>query len=124
MVESTNQRRDICLPKCSKLKDRILNTFTRQRTRVTGIVQYVTYTKWKLAGHIARIKDNRWTFRSTECQIKGVRSVERPKYRWRDDIVRQQGAVWIKKAKDRESRRTLAEGYFLQWKDIAQNKIE
>ena len=44
-----------------KLKDRIRNTITRQRTGVTDIVQYVTNTKWKWAGHIARIKDNRWT---------------------------------------------------------------
>ena len=56
------------------------------------------------AGHIARMKDNR----STERQIKGVRSAERPKRRWRDDIVGQQGEVWTRIAKDRESWRTLA----------------
>ena len=44
-----------------KLKDRIRNTTIRQRTRVTDIVQYVTNTKWKWAGHITRLKDNRWT---------------------------------------------------------------
>ena len=49
-----------------KLKDRIRNTTIRQRTRVTDIVQYVTNTKWKWAGHIARMKDNRWTIRSTD----------------------------------------------------------
>ena len=85
-----------------KLKDRIRNTNIRQRTRVTDIVQYVTNTKWKYAGHIARMKDNRWTIRSTEWQIKGVRSVGRPRHRWRDDIVGQQGAVWTRTAKDRE----------------------
>ena len=37
----------------------------------------------------------------------------------RDDIVGQQGAVWTRTAKDRERGRTLAEGYFLQWKDTA-----
>ena len=42
-----------------KLKDRICNTINRQRTRVTDIVQ--TNTKWKWAGHIAQMKDNRWT---------------------------------------------------------------
>ena len=55
-----------------KLKDRIRNTTIRQRTRVTDIVQHVTNTKWKWAGHIARMKDNRWTIRSTEWQINGV----------------------------------------------------
>ena len=42
-----------------KLKDRFRNTTIRQRTRLTDIVQYVTITKWKWAGHIARMKENR-----------------------------------------------------------------
>ena len=62
-----------------KLKDRIRNTIIRQRTRVTDIVQCVTNTKWKLTGHIARIKDNRWTIRNTEWQSEGVRSVGKTK---------------------------------------------
>ena len=49
-----------------RLKDRFRNTIIRQRTRVTDIVQYVTDMKWKWAGHIARMKDNRWTIRRTE----------------------------------------------------------
>ena len=44
-----------------KLKDMILNTIMRQRARVTDVVKYVTSAKWKWAGHIARMKDNRWT---------------------------------------------------------------
>ena len=50
----------------AKLKDRIRNTIIRQRTRVTNVVQYVTNMKWKWAGHIARMKDNRWTIMSIE----------------------------------------------------------
>ena len=107
-----------------KLEDRIRNTTIRQRTRVTDIVQYVTNTKWKWAGRIARMKDNRWTIRSTEWKTEGVRSAGRSKRRWRDDIVGQQGAVWMRIAEDRERWKTLAEGYFLQWKDTAQNRIE
>ena len=91
---------------------------------MTNIVQYVTNRKWKWAGHIARLKDNKWTIRNTEWQIKGIRSVGRPERRWRDDIAGQQGAVWTRTAKDRERWRTLAEGYFLQWKDTVYNKIE
>ena len=102
-----------------KLKDRIRNTIIRQRTIVTDIVQYVTNTKWKWAGHIARMKDKRWTIRSTEWQIQGVRSAGRPKRRWRDDIVGQHGAVWMRIAKDRERWKTPAEGNSLQWKDTA-----
>ena len=83
-----------------KRKDRIRNTTIRQRTRVTDVVQYVTNTKWKWAGHIAQMKDNRWTIKSTEGHTEGVRSVGRPKCGWRDDIVGQQGAVWTRIAKD------------------------
>ena len=36
----------------------------------------------------------------------------------------QQGAVWTRTAKDRERWRTLAEGYFLQWRGTAWNRIE
>ena len=93
------------------------NDIIRQITRVTAIVHDETNTKWKWAGHIARIKDNRWTIRSTAWQ--GVRSVGRPKRSWGDDIVWQQGAVWTRIAKDRRRWRTLAEGYVLQWKDTA-----
>ena len=89
-----------------KLKDRIRNTTIRQRTRVTDIVQYVTNAKWKWAGHIALMKDSRWAIRNTEWQTEGVRSVGRPKSRWRDDIVGQQGAVWTRIAKDREGWKT------------------
>ena len=102
-----------------KLEDRIRNTTIRPRTRVTDIVQYATNTKWKWAGHIALMKDNRWTIRSTERQTEVVRSVGRPKRRWSDDIVEQQGAIRTRIAKNRERWKTLAKGYFLQWKDIA-----
>ena len=44
-----------------KLKDRIRNTTIRQRTRVIDNIQYVTSAKRKWAGHITRMKDNRWT---------------------------------------------------------------
>ena len=48
-----------------------------------------------------------------EKQVKGVRSVEKPKRRWRDDSVGQQGTAWTRTAKDGDSWRTLTEGYFL-----------
>ena len=52
------------------------------------------------------MKDYRWTIRGIEWQIKGVRSVGRPKRRWTDDFVGQQGVVWTRIAKDRERWRT------------------
>ena len=107
-----------------KLKDRIRNTIIRQRTRVTDIVQIAINAKRKWAEHIVRMKDNRWTIRSKEGQIKGLSTVGRPKRRWRDDIVGQQEAVWTRIAKDRESWRTQVESHFLQWTDTAWNRTE
>ena len=51
--------------------------------------------------------------------MKGARSIGRPKSLRRDDIAEQWGTIWTKTAKDRTNWRTLAEGYFLQWKDTA-----
>ena len=77
----------------AKLKDRILYTIIRQRSRAADIVEYVTNATSKWAGHIARIKDNRRTIRSKEWQMKSVRSVGRPQHRWIDVFVGQQGTA-------------------------------
>ena len=103
-----------------KLKDKIRNTVIRQRTQIKDVTEKITKTKWSWAGHIARMTDNRWTIRSTEWRVReGQRRQGRPKRRWRDDLVWQQGVIWSRKAKDRERWKTLAEGYLLQWKDTA-----
>ena len=60
------------------MNEHVRVTTMRQRVRVADIVQYVTNTKWKWAGHITRMKDNRRTIRSTEWLIKGVISVGKP----------------------------------------------
>ena len=57
---------------------------------------------WRWAGHIARMKDNRWTKRCTEWQPRrGKRSRGRPSRRWQDDITRKEGTTWNRKAADR-----------------------
>ena len=49
------------------------------------------------------IRDNRWTIRTTEWQVrKGRRPRGRPKMRWKDDIMKWQGATWTRTAKDRK----------------------
>ena len=74
------------------------------------MAEHFTKTKWKHACRIAGMNDNGWTVKSTEWQIKGVKSVGRPNHRWRDDFVGQQGKTWTK---DRESWGNLAEDDFL-----------
>ena len=83
-----------------KLIDKVPNLEIRQRTKINDILEEITKLKWKWAGHVARMKDNRWTVRCTEWQVRdGRRSKGRPKRRWRDDIQQWLGATWSKKAK-------------------------
>ena len=44
-----------------KLKDKITCSEIRKRTKIIDIIEYTLKQKWKWAGHIARLKDNRWT---------------------------------------------------------------
>ena len=78
------------------------------RTQKLGKEQRThTETKWRWAGHIARMKDNRWTKRCTEWQPKrGKRSRVRPCRRLQDDITRKEGTTWNRKAIDRRQQKT------------------
>ena len=44
-----------------KLRDKILCSEIRKRTKIIDIIEYTLKQKWKWAVHIARMKDNRWT---------------------------------------------------------------
>ena len=78
-----------------KLIDKIPNLEIREKTKVNDIIEEITKLKWKWAGHVARMKDNRWTIRCTEWQVRdGKRSRGRPKRRWRDDIQQWLRATW------------------------------
>ena len=103
-----------------KLKDKIPCSEIRKRTKIIDIIEYTLKQKWKWAGHIARLKDNRWTRRCTEWQPRrGKRSRGRPSRRWQDDITEKEGTTWIRKATDRRRWKTLMEGNILQWMDKA-----
>ena len=76
--------------------------------------------KWRWAGHIERMKDNRWTERCTEWQPRREKiSRGRPSRRWQDDRTRKGGTTWNRKATDRGQWKTLIEGYTLQRMDTA-----
>ena len=53
-----------------KLIDKVPNLEIRQRTKINDILEEITKLKQKWAGHVARMKDNRWTVRCTEWQVK------------------------------------------------------
>lgn len=100
-------------------KDRIPNTIIRQRTKVIDIIQLITQAKWRWAGHIARMTDNRWTKRLIEWRPReDKRSRGRPPTRWSDDVRRIAGN-WINKAQDRKKWKNLEEAYILQWMQVA-----
>ena len=85
---------------------------------VDDILEVLTKARWQWAGHVARMKDNRWTIRCTEWQVRnGRRARGRPRRRWRDDLQQWQGATWSRTAKDRQQWRGLAEGYLRHWRE-------
>ncbi|GFR93951.1 endonuclease-reverse transcriptase [Elysia marginata] len=103
-----------------KLTDKISCKEIRNKTQVSDIGQYIAKQKWKWAGLVARLQDNRWTLRVTEWQPRnGKRSRGRQARRWRDDIVRTMGNMWTRETKDKEEWRRGAEGLILQWMDGA-----
>ena len=85
-----------------KQQDKIPYSEIRKRTMIIAIIEYTLKQKWRWAGHIARIRDNRCTKRYTEWQPRrGKRSRGRPSRRWQNDITRKEGTTWIRKATDR-----------------------
>ena len=84
-------------------KIKIPRSEIRKRATMTDFKEYTLKQKWKWAGHIVSMKDNRWTKRYTEWQPRrGKRSWGRPSRRWQDGIGKKEGTSWNRKALDRE----------------------
>ena len=60
--------------------DRYRSTWIRAKTRVKDIVQVVKKIKWRWAKHIARMKDNRWTKRITDCFLYNVKKLKETRH--------------------------------------------
>ena len=96
------------------LRDKKRNSWIRQQTSVTDIIDYVKKSKHRWAGHISRFTDNRWTVRVTEWTPRSwSRKRGRPKTRWRDDLTRYFGTTWSTLAKSRCLWRQSREGFLL-----------
>jgi hypothetical protein len=86
------------------LRDRKRSTWIRAKTRVKDIIQVIKQQKWRWAGHIARMRDNRWTKRITDwCPYSNKRSKKRPDTRWRDEIEKFAGKTWQRIVQNRQS---------------------
>jgi len=71
-----------------KKKDHVkIQTLKQKLKNNVSIIKYVRKQKWRWAGHVARIKDNRWTYKVTFWYLSHMkRNRGRQMARWEDDI--------------------------------------
>ena len=93
--------------------DRNTNIWVRERTQVIYIINTVSKIKWSWAGHINRLKDDRWTSRVTTWRpYDKKRRQGRPAKRWRDDLYKYwSDTIWQRKAQYRVIWRWHAEAF-------------
>ena len=95
-------------------RDRKTAIWMREQTGVRDILEDVSKLKWKWAGHVARMRDNRWTSRATDWIPRNYkRSRGRPGTRWRDDLCKCDRRRQ-RKAQDREEWQHLGKAYVQQ----------
>ena len=84
-------------------KVRRTNIWVRERTKLIDIIYTVRKMKWSWAGHINRLKDDRWTSRVTtwrqdDKKIRKWRSAKR----WKEDLDKYwSDTIWQMTAQDR-----------------------
>ena len=77
------------------LKDGISNAKLQNITATVSIGQRATVTKWKLGGHVARLKNDRWAQVTTMWDLyAGKRTPGKPRRRWADYFKQQLGVHW------------------------------
>lgn len=97
-----------------KKTEKIRHSIIRQKTKVTDALTYALKLKWRWAGHVARMSDDRWTIRMTSWPgPTGFRKRGRPITRWTDDIIRVAGKNWMLEAIDRDHWSSLEEAFTL-----------
>lgn len=102
------------------IRDKVRCSEIRKKTGVKDIIEKIKEAKWRWAGHVARLNDNRWTRRILEWQPRtGKRKRGRQKKRWRDDITSYLGTTWTRQARERQLWKDHEEGYIRQWMDTA-----
>ena len=90
------------------LKNRIANETLLQLAPTTDIAHLATSTKWRWGGHVARMADDRWTYRTTMWDPRaGKRLRGRPRRRWADIFREHAGRQWTRVARGRDEWRVL-----------------
>ena len=99
VAERAMERRMIKVTKYEHVKSEDI----RQRSKVKDVVREIYKKKLMWAGHIARLRDNRWTKRALDWLPRGIkRKRGRPPIRWEDPIRKVFGKFWKRMAQDRQ----------------------
>ncbi|MFH4977278.1 hypothetical protein AB6A40_003987 [Gnathostoma spinigerum] len=97
VTESAMERR---LLKIKKLYH-VRNEDIRQRTRVVGVVLESIKSKLRWPGHVARLKDDRWTKKVNDWYPRNHKKpVGRSRRRWNDLMSARLGPMWRRTAHD------------------------
>ncbi|XP_041982490.1 uncharacterized protein LOC121735655 [Aricia agestis] len=97
-----------------RLKHKKKSTDIRHITNVIDALTHCKKLKWKWAGHVARMNENRWAKIVTLWQgPMGKRNRGRPADRWLDEILKIAGKNWTEKAKDRKVWTSMEEAFTL-----------
>jgi hypothetical protein len=92
---------------------KLLNEELNELYSLPNIVQVVKSRRMRLAGHVARMGEERGVHRVLVGKPKGKRPLGRPRYRWEDNIKMDVQEVeagrgdWMELAQDRDGWRAL-----------------
>ena len=99
VVERAMERRMLKI----SIRDQIKNETIREMSGVQDIVLETRRSKMRWAGHVARVKDNRWTSRIIDWYPREIRRPRgRPATRWEDYIKKKEGGRWKRLALNRQ----------------------
>ncbi|KHN74308.1 Putative uncharacterized transposon-derived protein F52C9.6, partial [Toxocara canis] len=85
------------------LRDHITNDKIRNETKVADVNEECWRNKLRWAGHVARIRDNRWTKKIYQWYPRDIkRPPGRHPMRWADEIREVEGPLWQRLAANRE----------------------
>ena len=86
------------------------NIWIREKTKVTDVIEQVRRRKWTWAGHVSRIRDNRWTRRITTWKTYERKTRRgRPAIRWREELDDYwKGTIWQRIAQVMQMRKLHA----------------